>query len=104
MRTYATKHIRQLLREHPDGLTLKTIAERVDRAEGTVRQLLSSMPDTYIDRWDGPTRGQYAAVWCVVVPPDNCPHPTGRVVAVRSSRREDFAADAPSKRTREIND
>lgn len=104
MRTNATKHIRQLLQENPDGLTLKTIAERVDRDEKNVRKLLINMPDTYIDRWDGPVRGQYAAVWCIVVPPDNCPHPTKPMVAVRSGRRKDFAADAPVHRGREIND
>ena len=87
MRTYATKHIRQLLLEHPDGLTIKTIAERVGREGDTVRKLLSNMPDAYIDRWDGPTRGQYAAVWCVVVPPDNCPHPTRGGVAVPRGKR-----------------
>ena len=104
MRTYATKNIRQLLREHPDGLTTKAIAERVGTNEEAARKRLHEMPDTYIDRWDGPRRGQYAAVWCVVIPPDNCPHPTGGVVAVRPSRRKDFAADAPVNRTREIND
>lgn len=41
-----------------------------------VRLALEAMPDAYVDRWDGPTRGQFAAVWCVVVPPPNCPHPT----------------------------
>lgn len=104
MRTYATRDIRQLLRDNPDGLDIKTIAERVDRQESTVRMLLKNMPDTYIDRWDGPTRGQYTAIWCVVVPPDNCPHPTRKVVAVRPSRRKDFAEDAPVNRGREIND
>lgn len=104
MRTYATRDIRQLLRDHPDGLDIKTITERVDRLESTVRMLLKNMPDTYIDRWEGPRRGQYVAIWCVVVPPDNCPHPTRKVVAVRPSRRKDFAEDAPVHRSREIND
>lgn len=87
MRTYATRDIRQLLRDNPDGLDLKTIAERVERSEGNVRKLLKDMPDTYIDRWEGPTRGQYTAIWCIVIPPDDCPHPTRRSVAVPNRKR-----------------
>jgi len=33
------------------------------------------MPDSYIDRWSGPHRGQWAAVWCVVEVPEDCPKP-----------------------------
>jgi hypothetical protein len=68
--------VRALLRAHPDGLTQRAIAEgvpglRIDVARNT----LINMPDAYIDRWADPVRGQWQAVWCVVVPPDNCPKP-----------------------------
>jgi hypothetical protein len=104
VRTNATNQIRALLRAHPDGLSTTEIAKHVNREASNTGKLLHGMPDTYIDRWNGPTRGQYTAIWCIVTPPDNCPHPTKKVVAVRPSRWKDFATDAPSKRTKEIND
>jgi len=72
--------IRDLLRRHPEGLTLNEIAEKLERLSSgsDARRSMESMPDAYIDRWVGPVRGQYVAVWCVVVPPAHCPHPTGR--------------------------
>jgi hypothetical protein len=40
------------------------------------------MPDIYIDRWtevkDSKGRSFYTPVWCVVVPPENCPKPALR--------------------------
>jgi hypothetical protein len=53
-----------------------TIANNLDREPGSIRKLLHTMPDAYIDRW---TRfggmGRHIAIWCVVVPPENCPSP-----------------------------
>jgi hypothetical protein len=43
-------------------------------------QVLKNMPDTYIDRWVKKTergRGKWTAVWCIVIPPLDCPQPTG---------------------------
>lgn len=88
MRTYATKTIRQLLRDNPDGLDVGTIANYVDREPHSVRGRLKEMPDAYIDRWEKRSGGGYVSIWCVVIPPDDCPHPTREVVAVRSSRRQ----------------
>ena len=73
--------IRALLREHADGMTVAqlTVQLRMSTKEmqpDHIRNSLATMPDAYIDRWEGPNRGQYAAVWCVVVPPENCPKPT----------------------------
>ena len=98
MRTYATKTIRQLLRENPDGLDVGTIANAVDREIGNVRKRLKEMPDAYIDRWEKTGR-MYAAIWCIVVPPDDCPRPKKSMVAVRSSGRTDSrqAASAASQ-------
>lgn len=74
--------IRDLLRNRLDGLTPAEILRNIPNIsrEDTIRRCLESMPDAYIDRWtktDG-GRGQYSAVWCVVVPPENCPHPAAR--------------------------
>jgi hypothetical protein len=75
MRTNLTKEIREHLKRSADGLTIKNLALFTKRDAGSVSKQLKSMPDTYIDRWIGPFRGQYSAIWCIVVPPSNCPHP-----------------------------
>lgn len=76
-------HIRALLRQHPEGMTCNEIGQQIGATYSTVRRALEGMPDAYIDRWvllpGG--RGQFNAVWCVVEPPANCPHPTDRTNA-----------------------
>ncbi len=67
--------VRMLLQKYPDGLTVCDIAERVEKSTTSSRRALLGMPDAYIDRWIA-YRKQWVAVWCVVVPPDNCPKPT----------------------------
>ena len=70
--------VRAVLRANPDGLTIKEINERLGASDRwSLRDTLQRMPDAYIDRWtkEPATRGRYAAVWCVVVPPPNCPPP-----------------------------
>lgn len=73
-----SKHdlVRKVLRESEDGLTVKQITELTKVEADSLSRILATMPDAYIDRWSGPNRGQYSAVWCVVVPPENCPRPT----------------------------
>lgn len=79
MRRSRQTQIRALLRASPDGLTTGEIASRVDGSAASIHRTLQRMPDTYIDRWvrreDAQTR-PLCAVWCAVVPPDNCPRPT----------------------------
>lgn len=74
--------IRALLRAHTDGLTIAEIHERMPHVKKpeTLRKCLERMPDAYIDRWTKTrnARGQYSAIWCVVVPPKHCPYPTER--------------------------
>ena len=72
-----SKHdlVRRVLRESEDGLTAKQITDAVGVDKDPLSRILQTMPDAYIDRWSGPVRGQYSAVWCVVIPPENCPHP-----------------------------
>jgi hypothetical protein len=75
MRTFATYYVRQLLRLNPDGMDVGTIANTLDREPSNIRKLLSTMPDTYIDRWVRKNGNPPMAIWCVVVPPANCPPP-----------------------------
>jgi hypothetical protein len=58
-----------------DGLTTKQLQYRLEVDQRTLCKALKSMPDAYIDRWTGPHRGQWAAVWCVVEVPEDCPKP-----------------------------
>jgi len=73
-----SKHdiVRKVLRASEDGLTVKQIVDLTQIDKDPLSRILQTMPDAYIDRWSGPTRRQYNAVWCVVVSPENCPHPT----------------------------
>jgi hypothetical protein len=73
--------IRDLLRKNNDGLTIAQLTVQLrlvakDVRPNSIQTSVSTMPDSYIDRWEGPNQGQYAAVWCVVVPPENCPKPS----------------------------
>ena len=68
--------IRAHLRVHMDGLTVANLCVLVGHSEYIVKATLEEMPDAYIDRWvDSPSKHRYVAVWCVVVPPPNCPKP-----------------------------
>ena len=70
-------HIRKLLRENSEGLTVKALAFALgvsDENAQSVHKALIRMPDAYIDRWTV-ANGPPAAVWCVVVPPPDCPRP-----------------------------
>ena len=73
MNTHHQK-IRDQLKDS-DGLTTKQLQYRLEVDQRTLCKSLKSMPDSYIDRWTGPHRGQWAAVWCVVEVPEDCPKP-----------------------------
>ena len=70
--------IRMALQKYPDGLTTAEIAERTEKERAAIHRALLSMPDAYIDRWVSfrEHKKQWAAVWCVIAPPQNCPKPT----------------------------
>ena len=73
--------IRELLRQHPDGLTLQQITSELGISHvKTTNRCVMAMPDVYIDRWTKTrnSRGQYLAIYCVWTPPPNCPYPTDR--------------------------
>jgi hypothetical protein len=58
-----------------DGMTTRQLGAYVDSGMRDITRALKVMPDAYIDRWQVKNRGQYAAVWCVVDVPENCPRP-----------------------------
>lgn len=70
--------VRMALQKYPDGLTSSEIAERTEKDRTAINRSLLAMPDAYIDRWVSfrEHKGQWTAIWCVVVPPQNCPKPT----------------------------
>lgn len=70
--------IRMALQKYHDGLTISEIAERTEKDKGAINRALLDMSDAYIDRWisNREHRKQWAAVWRVIVPPQNCPKPT----------------------------
>jgi len=73
------KKARQALRDTPDGLTVAQVASLINAPNKTTNRLLRNMPDAYIDRWQKiGIKNYFAAVWCVVVPPENCPKPNSK--------------------------
>lgn len=84
-RTSRIKQVRELLRQAPDGMTVIEIIEAIP---GTTKphlsRILNNMPEAYIDRWQSnPNERWHRAVWCVVIPPENCPKP--RANEIRSA-------------------
>jgi hypothetical protein len=77
MKLSVVNSIRVTLRGIPDGITLEDLSDLLNRPKTNVRKVLKNMPDVYIDRWEVAPRGQYKAVWCVVIPPKDCPRPEG---------------------------
>lgn len=75
MRPVRQQRIRNLLRQHPDGLSPLKIAEITGMHVSNVRTALRAMPDAYVDRWIPAKRGQYEKVWVAVHVPEDCPHP-----------------------------
>jgi predicted Zn-ribbon and HTH transcriptional regulator len=80
--------IRQLLHQYEDGLTTKEISERLEKKHDTIYAALQNMPDTYIDRWlEAQQQLPPQAVWCAVVPPEDCPKPRSKNVRPTQLRR-----------------
>lgn len=72
--------IRQILRQEEDGCTIAELASRLDAPKMSIAAALAAMPDTYIDRWtEAGQQRPYEAIWCVVVPPENCPKPERKI-------------------------
>jgi hypothetical protein len=74
------KLIRELLRKEEDGSTVAGLSFDLDAPKKSIASALEHMPDAYIDRWTEAGQGRpYEAIWCVVIPPENCPYPTKKV-------------------------
>ena len=79
--------IRALLKQHPDGLMASEVAEALNLQHRATKVALKSMVDIYIDRWVKPGGCPFAAVWCVVEVPEDCPRPEdkdGRNARIKS--------------------
>lgn len=89
-----TQEIRALLRANSDGMTIEQIVWAVKRDKSNVKKDVRAMPDAYIDRWEAAPRRQFAAVWCVVVPPEDCPKPENvddmAVSTISKSKRQGY--------------
>jgi hypothetical protein len=89
-----TQEIRALLRAHSDGMTLEQIVWVMKRDKANIKKIIRAMPDAYIDRWEAVPRKQFAAVWCVVVPPEDCPRPENvddmAISAVSKPKRQGY--------------
>ena len=80
--------IRQLLHQYQDGLTAKEIAERLEKKHDTIYAALQNMPDTYIDRWlEAKQQLPPQAVWCAIIPPEDCPKPRSKNARPTELRR-----------------
>lgn len=68
--------IRELLKQHPDGLKSSDIARLTGIDKRVVNKALESVFGVYVDRWENATyRNTLAAIWVVVDVPENCPKP-----------------------------
>lgn len=94
--------IRDLLRNHPDGLTIAEIMKQMGGTYEGVSRSLRSMPDTYIDRWL-PRSGAPAAVWCAVEVPEDCPKPknTGMTFEQKREYHRAYSNAAYHKKVKE---
>lgn len=94
--------IRELL-AGSDGLTVKQLQWALQIDVRTLNKSIKSMGDAYIDRWTGPHRGQWAAVWCVAEVPQHCPKPDENIQAPQAqtqrasgARSDDLGASSRS--------
>lgn len=65
-----------MLRLWPDGMTSFELSKQIGVGPSSIAMSLKAMPDAYVDRWVKKSRGPFAAVWCVVEVPEDCPKPT----------------------------
>lgn len=68
--------IRELLKQHPNGLKSREIAAITGIEKRSVNKALENVFGVYIARWERSAfRNTLSAVWVVVNVPDNCPRP-----------------------------
>lgn len=71
--------IRELLLNHPQGLTRQEISDTLNINVSNVKTAINGMPDVFVDRWIRGGHGQYQKIFCAVYVPEDCPHPKDRV-------------------------
>ena len=79
--------IRELLKQHPDGLKSSDISKLTGIDVRVINKALESVFGVYVDRWENSTRrNTLARIWVVVDVPENCPKPnnTGRRTKLNS--------------------
>ena len=67
--------IRDLLLASNDGMTVNEIAEHFACGPNPLYTTMPTVFGVYIDRWIGPSRGQYTAVYMCIKAPEDAPHP-----------------------------
>jgi hypothetical protein len=67
--------IRALLRQHPEGMTLKHMNERIPGKGHSLYRALKRMPDAYVSHWIDPVGEKQQAVYKVVMVPPDAPRP-----------------------------
>ena len=78
--------IRDLLKQHPDGLKASDIAKFTGIDVRSVNKALEGVFGVYIDRWEKSTHlNTLAAIWVVVDVPENCPKPNN--TGIRSAKK-----------------
>lgn len=88
--------IRELLKKHPDGLTVKELCSFTGIRDDNVLRSLKSMPDAYIDRWlVAKQQKREESVWVVVEVPEHCPRPerkeSERLAKLRSVEQRELS-------------
>ncbi len=76
--------VRWALVAHEDGLTVHEVTQAIGhKYPDHVRLAVQGTWGTYIDRWQGPIRGQWQAVYCLAEVPKDAPKPTKHGVRIK---------------------
>ena len=67
--------IRNILRQHEDGLTKTEICKYAELDPRSISKSLDAMPDVYIDRWERPKKRVLTPIYIAVLVPEDCPRP-----------------------------
>ena len=72
--------ILELLAEFPDGLAMLDLAARLRKNKYRIAEIVRGLDGKaiYVDRWVAADKGKWAAVWCLIPVPANCPKPDRR--------------------------
>ena len=70
--------IRAVLRANPNGLTVSSIASRINKPRENTRRQIQTMPDVFIYYWDVAPKHSpvsHVPVYAAVTVPENAPRP-----------------------------